>query len=288
MPFPSPTELNVLAAKARRHAERFALPLRELSWRGAAGEFAGSGTGSSLDFQDHRAYVPGDDPRHINWQAYARSGHYSLKLYREEVRPVVEILLDVSHSMTADAEKAARSAELFHFAIAAAEKSGAAVSALLVKGPRWRPLERAAIANHAWTALPDELPGTEASAPPNLADLPLRSRSLRILVSDLLFPADPEPLLNSLARQSGRAIVLAPYAAAESEPDWSGNCEFVDTETGSKGLASELLALTKMNWNATPLDGHQPITLRTADTIADILRHLGPDDPMAGRYAFYM
>lgn len=62
----------------------------------------------------------------------------------------------------------------------------------------------------------------------------------------------------------------------------------VDTETGSKGLASELLALTKMNWNATPLDGHQPITLRTADTIADILRHLGPDDPMAGRYAFYM
>ena len=49
--------------------------------------FSGSGTGSSLDFQDHRAYSPGDDPRHINWQAYARTGSYTMKLFREEVRP---------------------------------------------------------------------------------------------------------------------------------------------------------------------------------------------------------
>jgi hypothetical protein len=62
----------------------------------------------------------------------------------------------------------------------------------------------------------------------------------------------------------------------------------IDTETGSVELASELLSLTKMNWNATPLDGHQPITLRTADTVADILRHLGPEETPAGRYAFYM
>ncbi|MFN9663179.1 MAG: DUF58 domain-containing protein, partial [Akkermansiaceae bacterium] len=26
-----------------------------------------------MDFQDHRSYSPGDDPRHINWQAYART-----------------------------------------------------------------------------------------------------------------------------------------------------------------------------------------------------------------------
>jgi hypothetical protein len=62
----------------------------------------------------------------------------------------------------------------------------------------------------------------------------------------------------------------------------------VDTETGHVELATELLALTKMNWNATPLDGQQPITLRTAATVAEILRHLGPDDHPAGRYAFYM
>lgn len=62
----------------------------------------------------------------------------------------------------------------------------------------------------------------------------------------------------------------------------------VDAEIGAMELAGELLALTKMNWNATPLDGQLPITLRTADTVANILRHLGADEKPAGRYAFYM
>lgn len=232
MPLPDTSELNTLAARARTYAERFALPLREQNWRGSAGEFAGSGVGSSLDFQDHRSYVPGDDPRHINWQAYARSGHYSLKLYREEVRPVVEILLDVSDSMFADSDKARRVVELLYFAFAAGEQAGATTSVLLLKGPRWKAVERSSILAHGWADLARELPPTEASVPPNLGDVPLKARSLRILISDLLFSASPEPLLRALGRGLGRAIVLAPYSSAEASPDWSGNCEFVDTESG--------------------------------------------------------
>ncbi len=233
MPLPDLDDLNALAVRGRAHAERFALPLRDRHWRGAAGEFAGTGVGSSLDFQDHRSYVPGDDPRHINWPAYARSGNYSLKLYREEVRPVVEILCDVSDSMFADAEKAARAVELFYFAFASGERCGAATSVILVKGPRWRAVERGAVLTHRWTELAAELPPTEASAPPGLAAVPLRARSLRILLSDLLYPAAPEPLLRALGRGQGRAVVLAPYAADEEPPDWSGNCEFLDTESGA-------------------------------------------------------
>jgi argonaute-like protein implicated in RNA metabolism and viral defense len=62
----------------------------------------------------------------------------------------------------------------------------------------------------------------------------------------------------------------------------------VDTESSPEHLAEELLALTKMNWNQTQLDGRQPITLRTADRVGQILRHLGPQDRPQGRYAFYM
>lgn len=43
-----------------------------------------------------------------------------------------------------------------------------------------------------------------------------------------------------------------------------------------------------MNWNQTQLDGHDPITLWTADSVGRILRHLGPDERPQGRYAFYM
>ena len=75
-------------------------------WSGTAGNVLGRGTGSSIDFQDHRQYVPGDDPRHINWQAYARTGHYSMKLYREEVTPRIDLVYDVSGSMFLDTAKA--------------------------------------------------------------------------------------------------------------------------------------------------------------------------------------
>lgn len=62
----------------------------------------------------------------------------------------------------------------------------------------------------------------------------------------------------------------------------------IETESSPEHLAEELLALTKMNWNQTQLDGKQPITLRTADRVGQILRHLSPQDRPQGRYAFYM
>lgn len=62
----------------------------------------------------------------------------------------------------------------------------------------------------------------------------------------------------------------------------------VETESSPEYLADELLALTKMNWNQTQLDGRQPITIRTADRVGEILRHLGPHDRPQGRYAYYM
>ncbi len=53
-------------------------------------------------------------------------------------------------------------------------------------------------------------------------------------------------------------------------------------------LAAEVLALSKMNWNQTQLDGRSPITLRTARSVGQILRHLTPEAPAATRYAYYM
>jgi hypothetical protein len=62
----------------------------------------------------------------------------------------------------------------------------------------------------------------------------------------------------------------------------------IDTESSPEMLATEVLALTKMNWNQTRLDGRIPITLRTARTVGNILRHHGTDAPASSRYAHYM
>ncbi|MEX2581165.1 MAG: DUF58 domain-containing protein [Verrucomicrobiales bacterium] len=227
-------DLNGIAARARAYADLFSLPLEDRHWRGNPGDHSGAGLGSSLDFQDHRHYLPGDDPRRINWQAYARTGNYTLKLYREEVQPIVEIVFDVSDSMFADPRKADRALELFYFAWASGEKNGAATSAWIVKGSRWKALEPAAVFSHRWRSAVDELPSTGASASPNLATVRFRPRSLRILVSDLLFLASPEPFLRTLLQGTGRAAVLCPFSSSESDPAWSGNYEFVDSESGGR------------------------------------------------------
>lgn len=62
----------------------------------------------------------------------------------------------------------------------------------------------------------------------------------------------------------------------------------IDVESSPEELATEVLALTKMNWNQTRLDGRIPITLRTARTVGDILRHHDENSPVSGRYAHYM
>jgi uncharacterized protein (DUF58 family) len=56
--------------------------------------------GSSLEFAEHRLYVPGDDPRGIDWRAYARSDRLVVRRYHEERRLPVRILIDASISMT--------------------------------------------------------------------------------------------------------------------------------------------------------------------------------------------
>ncbi|MBN1441965.1 MAG: DUF58 domain-containing protein [Planctomycetes bacterium] len=55
--------------------------------------------GQSVEFADHRQYVPGDDPRHIDWKVYGRSERFVIKKFEEETNLRAHILLDCSESM---------------------------------------------------------------------------------------------------------------------------------------------------------------------------------------------
>lgn len=56
--------------------------------------------GFSIEFAQHREYVPGDDIRHIDWKVYGRSDRYYIKQYEEETNLLCNIILDTSESMT--------------------------------------------------------------------------------------------------------------------------------------------------------------------------------------------
>src|SRR5262249_56199732 len=90
--------------EVQRAADVYQLGLPRAPAAGRSGELLGRGTGSSLEFQEYREYVPGDDIRHLDWGAYARSDTLMVRLFREEISPRTEILLDASRSMTAGSE----------------------------------------------------------------------------------------------------------------------------------------------------------------------------------------
>ena len=229
-------EVDLTKARARASAciEKLSLPLSSRTWRGQAGEFAGAGVGSSIDFQDHRSYVPGDDPRHINWQAFARTGTYTMKLYREEVRPVVDVLLDVSPSMFFEEGKAQRVAEVFYTVALSALQSGASLVVHLVSGDAVKKLSHELIAGEQWWEIAQEMAKKSNSDVPAVNLVQLRSNAIRVWISDCLFAGDPSPIVRRLSSRQGSLIVLSPFSQSEADPDWSGNYEFVDVEAGSK------------------------------------------------------
>ena len=55
--------------------------------------------GSSVEFAEHREYVPGDDIRHIDWKVFGRSDRFYIKQFEEETNLRVQLVLDASESM---------------------------------------------------------------------------------------------------------------------------------------------------------------------------------------------
>jgi hypothetical protein len=62
--------------------------------------------------------------------------------------------------------------------------------------------------------------------------LPWRAGALKVLVSDLLFPGDPAPLLAGMSAGAGLALVFAPALESEAAAPGRGNVELTDCETG--------------------------------------------------------
>ena len=56
--------------------------------------------GFSMDFAEHRPYMPGDDIRRIDWKLYARTDRHYIKLFEADTNSNFSVLLDLSASMS--------------------------------------------------------------------------------------------------------------------------------------------------------------------------------------------
>ncbi len=223
-------ELTMIRSRARALSLRFRLPFRRVTQYGHAGKWLSSSLGSSIEFQDHRAYHAGDDPRHIDWRAYARTEVYTLKQFRDEINPFVDIVLDTSRSMFYDWSKATRVLELFYFVVESVIHTHAAARLFLVQGNIVRQLPVESALRDSFLA---EFVASGETVAPDLKQIPFRSSGIRLLISDLLWPVAPGPFVVPLASGRGEGILFVPCCAAEQAPDWAGNVSFSDCESSS-------------------------------------------------------
>jgi hypothetical protein len=130
--------------------------------------------------------------------------------------------------------KTLRTVELLYFLAHTILKSGASGRFYLATPGGSIPLRTEVLTGHAWPAQVAALPAGPASAPPRLEAIPFRARSMRILLSDLLFHGDGDPVLRQLAGHRGFGSIFVPFSREEAEPAWSGNYEFIDSEDGTR------------------------------------------------------
>src|ERR1043166_5291690 len=62
--------------------------------------------GYSVEFAEHREYVPGDDIRHIDWRVWGRAERLFIKQYEAETNLRTHMVLDCSSSMRYPEQKA--------------------------------------------------------------------------------------------------------------------------------------------------------------------------------------
>jgi uncharacterized protein (DUF58 family) len=200
--------------------------------------------GFSQEFAEYRAYTPGDDLRHVDWNLFARTERTYLKRYRGETNSQLTILLDASNSMqyTSGPPKKmdyARfiAASLFYLAI----RNQRDAAGLIVFDDEVREYIRPSTRQGQLARLFAGLESAEPRARTDYAK-PLRHfqnflhrRGIAIVISD--FYEDPETIVHTIAplRFHGNEVILFHILdPQEIRPVMKASTVLVDLETEHK------------------------------------------------------
>jgi uncharacterized protein (DUF58 family) len=209
-----------------------------------AGLHASPFHGFSVEFSEHRKYVPGDDLKDLDWNVYAKTDKYYLKKFEAETNVTGHLVMDLSASM---AYTYRQELTKFEYAICLA----AALGYLMIH--QQDPVGLVTFDTRIQTSLPPRSKRTQLGTilavlanlkPAGQTDVAhclhqlavmIRSKSLVLLFSDLL--TDPQPVLQGLhhLRHRGNEIILFHILdEAEAHFPFDGVIEFEDAEDHNK------------------------------------------------------
>jgi len=209
-----------------------------------AGLHASPFHGFSVEFSEHRKYVPGDDLKDLDWNIYAKTDKFYLKKFEAETNVTGYLVMDLSASM---AYTYRQELTKFEYAICLA----AALGYLMIH--QQDPVGLVTFDERIQASLPPRSKRTQLGTilavlsnlkPAGQTDVAqclhqlaamIRTKSLIMLFSDLL--TEPEPVLESLhhLRHRGNEVILFHILdEAEVHFPFEGVIEFEDVEDHNK------------------------------------------------------
>jgi uncharacterized protein (DUF58 family) len=200
--------------------------------------------GFSQEFAEYRAYSPGDDLRHVDWNVFARTERTYLKRYRGETNSLLTVLLDASQSMEYASHAVNKmdyaryiAASLFYLAIhSQRDAAGLIVFDDEVRNyirPSTRQGQLARLMNGLELAEPHAR--TDFSKPMSHFQEFLKRRGLVVIVSDFYEP--PERIVRTIEplRFHGNEVVLFHVLdPQEIAPAFRDAAVLVDLETSQQ------------------------------------------------------
>lgn len=239
---------SLLTSELLRRLEQFQLLAARRAKSSAKGERRSRARGQSVEFADHRSYVPGDDFRYLDWNLFGRLDKLFLKLYEEERELPVRIFLDASESMTFgeprkfDFARQVAAAigyvalcgfdrvSIIPFPGGGSEKTSSELAALgALRAVRGRKSSMQFFQNiSALTAGG----GADLNESLRRGAIEARAAGLAVVLSDFLDPAGYEAGLTALVGRGFQVNVVQILAPEELAPTTFGDLRLVDSESG--------------------------------------------------------
>jgi uncharacterized protein (DUF58 family) len=201
--------------------------------------------GFSVEFAEHRPYMPGDPLKNLDWKVWARSDKLLVKQYTEETNLRAHLLVDLSNSMSFQSARASVSKFEYARSLAAALAylmigQQDAVGLLLFGDKPERFVPARSVRSHldvVLRTLGELAPQGLTNLPPVLHQLAerIKRRGLVILLSDLTGP--PAEVLHALQHFRHRhheVVVFHILDPDEVEFPYTDTATFVDMETGDR------------------------------------------------------
>lgn len=197
--------------------------------------------GFSVEFSEHRRYAPGDDPKDIDWLAYAKSDRYYVKKFEAETNLTGYLMMDLSESMgytyrqtwTKFEYSICLAAALAYLMIMQQDPIGLITFDTKIRAsvpPKSRRGQLPAILSH----LQNLKTAGETNLPASIAQMAamLKHRSLVMIMSDLLMETAPALKAMRMLRSAGHDVILFHVLdEAEVQFPFHGVVQLFDPET---------------------------------------------------------